>query len=69
MAASSITNAKKASSDLNSVVKAVEDTSKVTGQSADTLVKNLNLGFSSLDQMKAAQKGLSEYVTAMDKSE
>ncbi|MFP9071820.1 hypothetical protein ACLI1Z_14905, partial [Enterococcus faecalis] len=63
------TNAKKASSDLNSVVKAVEDTSKVTGQSADTLVKNLNLGFSSLDQMKAAQKGLSEYVTAMDKSE
>lgn len=69
MAASSITNAKKASSDLNSVVKAIEDTSKITGQSADTLVKDLNLGFTSLDQIKNAQKGLAEYVTAMDKSE
>ena len=69
MAASSITNAKKASSDLNSVVKAIEDTSKITGQSADTLVKDLNLGFTSLDQMRNAQKGLAEYVTAMDKNE
>lgn len=69
MAASSITNAKKASSDLNSVVKAIEDTSKITGQSADTLVKDLNLGFTSLDQIKNAQKGLAEYVTAMDKTE
>ena len=69
MAATNITTAKKASGDLASIIKAVGDTSKVTGQSTDTLVKNLNLGFENLDQMKAAQKGLSEYVTAMDKSE
>lgn len=69
MAATNITTAKKASGDLASIIKAVGDTAKVTGQSTDTLVKNLNLGFENLDQMKAAQKGLSEYVTAMDKSE
>lgn len=69
MAATNITTAKKASGDLASIIKAVGDTAKVTGQSTDTLVKNLNLGFENLDQMKAAQKGLSEYVAAMDKSE
>ncbi|MEW0646824.1 hypothetical protein AB0U73_20955 [Escherichia coli] len=69
MAATNITTAKKASSDLASIIKAVGDTAKVTGQSTDTLVKNLNLGFENLDQMKNAQKGLAEYVTAMDKNE
>ena len=69
MAAGNITNAKKAAGDLASSIKAVEDTAKVTGQSTDTLVKNLNLGFQNLDQMKTTQKGLAEYAAAMDKTE
>lgn len=54
--------AAKTSATLSDTIKNIESLSKGTGENADKLVKDLNLGYTSLNQMKEASKALSGYV-------
>lgn len=54
-------SAKLSAGALAESIKTVEAYSKSTGQSADTLVKKLNLGFESLDDMKKTQQAIDKY--------
>lgn len=54
--------AAKTSASLSDSIKNIESLSKGTGENADKLVKDLNLGYTSLNQMKEASKALSGYV-------
>lgn len=54
--------AAKTSATLADAIKNIESLSLGTGKSADEYVKNLNLGYNTLSEMKTASKALSEYV-------
>lgn len=60
--ASSTDTAAKTSATFEEVIRNVESLSAGTGKSADEYVKNLNLGFNTLSEMKTASQALSEYV-------
>lgn len=60
--AQSTDTAAKTSATLVSVIKNIESLSTGTGKSADEYVKNLNLGYNTLSEMKTASQALSEYV-------
>ena len=54
--------AAKTSATLADAIKNIESLSLGTGKSADEYVKNLNLGYNTLSEMKTASQALSEYV-------
>lgn len=54
--------AAKTSATLADAIKNIESLSQGTGKSADEYVKNLNLGYNTLSEMKTASQALSEYV-------
>lgn len=54
--------AAKTSATLVDAIKNIESLSLGTGKSADEYVKNLNLGYNTLSEMKTASQALSEYV-------
>ena len=54
--------AAKTSATLADAIKNIESLSQGTGKSADEYVKNLNLGYNTLSEMKTATQALSEYV-------
>ena len=54
--------AAKTSATLADAIKNIESLSVGTGKSADEYVKNLNLGYNTLSEMKTASQALSEYV-------
>lgn len=54
--------AAKTSATLVDAIKNIESLSQGTGKSADEYVKNLNLGYNTLSEMKTASQALSEYV-------
>lgn len=54
--------AAKTSATLADAIKNIESLSLGTGKSADEYVKNLNLGYNTLSEMKIASQALSEYV-------
>ena len=54
--------AAKTSATLADAIKNIESLSIGTGKSADEYVKNLNLGYNTLSEMKTASQALSEYV-------
>ncbi|AKO61488.1 putative pore forming tail tip protein [Escherichia phage phiAPCEc03] len=54
--------AAKTSTTLADAIKNIESLSLGTGKSADEYVKNLNLGYNTLSEMKTASQALSEYV-------
>lgn len=54
--------AAKTSAALADAIKNIESLSLGTGKSADEYVKNLNLGYNTLSEMKTASQALSEYV-------
>ena len=54
--------AAKTSATLADAIKNIESLSLGTGKSADEYVKNLNLGYNTLSEMKTASQVLSEYV-------
>lgn len=60
--ARSTDTAAKTSATFEDVIRNVESLSAGTGKSADEYVKNLNLGFNTLSEMKTASQALSEYV-------
>lgn len=60
--AMSTDTAAKTSATFEDVIRNVESLSAGTGKSADEYVKNLNLGFNTLSEMKTASQALSEYV-------
>lgn len=60
--ASSTDTAAKTSATFEEVIKNISSLSAGTGKSADEYVKNLNLGFNTLSEMKTASQALSEYV-------
>ncbi|QBQ80762.1 hypothetical protein VAH1_00155 [Escherichia phage vB_EcoS_VAH1] len=60
--AQSTDTAAKTSATLVAVIKNIESLSIGTGKSADEYVKNLNLGYNTLSEMKTASQALSEYV-------
>lgn len=60
--ASSTDTAAKTSAAFEGVIRNIESLSAGTGKSADEYVKNLNLGFNTLSEMKTASQALSEYV-------
>ncbi len=54
--------AAKTSATLADAIKNIESLSLGTGKSADEYVKNLNLGYNTMSEMKTASQALSEYV-------
>lgn len=60
--AQSTDTAAKTSATLADAIKNIESLSLGTGKSADEYVKNLNLGYNTLSEMKTASQALSEYV-------
>lgn len=60
--AQSTDTAAKTSATLAATIKNIESLSQGTGKSADEYVKNLNLGYNTLSEMKTASQALSEYV-------
>lgn len=54
--------AAKTSASFADTIKTIESLSAGTGESADKLVKDLNLGFNSLSEMKTASQALAGYV-------
>lgn len=60
--ATSTDTAAKTSATLTDAIKNIESLSLGTGKSADEYVKNLNLGYNTLSEMKTASQALSEYV-------
>ncbi len=60
--AQSTDTAAKTSATLADAIKNIESLSQGTGKSADEYVKNLNLGYNTLSEMKTASQALSEYV-------
>lgn len=60
--AQSTDTAAKTSATLAAAIKNIESLSQGTGKSADEYVKNLNLGYNTLSEMKTASQALSEYV-------